>query len=141
MPTSYGRNTSVQLSVASLASVITPKPRCKQCPETSSCIRQIELAFTEASTEGTLAEESINGEDGRHLQFLGRNKDLPFFMVRAGKDFYNPNATTKTTRQPAKTVEQQTTEKLSLYDVGSHGTERGQQTSDQISLVNFYFRI
>jgi len=129
MPTTYGRNTTLQLSVADLAKVTPPNPRPKQCPETTSSVGQIELQFAKASSNGTFAEEPLNGEDGRHLRFLGKHEDLPFFMVHAGKEFFNPNDLARRTRRPAKTVKQQTTDKLSLYDSGVDEIGKGKQSS------------
>ena len=116
MPTLYGRNTTVQVSLADLGKVITQNPRPKQCPETTNSIGKIELEFINASRNATLAEQSLLGEDEKHLRFLGRHEDMPFFMVRVGKDFFNPNAAERKTRRAARTVRQQTTDKVSVYD-------------------------
>lgn len=125
MPKFYGRNTAIQVSVAELAKVTTQNPRPRQCPESTSSIGKIELEFTKASKEATLAEESLNGKDGRHLRFLGTNEDMPFFMVQAGKNFFNPDAMARRTRRPAKSLKQQTTDKVSVYDSDGDGIEKG----------------
>ena len=129
MPKNYGRNTSIQLSVADLAKVITQNPRPKQCPETTSSAASIESEFLKSSEHWTLAEETFYDQDGRHLWFLGKAKDIPFFMVHAGKDFFDPNPLVKQTRKPAKTIKQQQADNVSVYEHDINEIDKGTNTS------------
>lgn len=58
------------------------------------------------------------GDDGRHLRFLGKLEDMPFFMVRAGKDFFDPDTNGKRTRRPARSAKAQISGNITLYDSG-----------------------
>ena len=116
MPTLRSRRATVQLSVADLQKVTTGNPLNKQCPESTSDIMKTEQEFVNAGTDRTLAEEPFLGEDGYRLQYLGSNKDFPFLMVRAGKEFFNSNALIKRTGQPAVPDWIQKSDKSSRYD-------------------------
>ena len=116
MPKHYGRKTAVQLSVADIAKAITQNPRSKQCLETSNSAASIESEFLNSSEHRTLAENAFNDHDGRHLWFLGKAKDIPFLMVHAGEYFFDPDCIEKRTRRPAKTIEQQQADNVSIYD-------------------------
>lgn len=125
MPTLYGHSTSVQLSVTNLARATTQNPEPRQCSVSTANIKKIDLEFAKASRDGTLGETALLGDDGRHLRFLGKYEDMPFFMVRAGKDFFDPNAVEKTTRRPAKSVRTQMSDNITLYDSGLDEIEEG----------------
>ena len=125
MPTSYGHNTSVQLSIADLGKVITKNPQTRQCPESTSSIAKTEQQFTQASIDGTLAEESLCGDNGRHLQYIGPHQELPIFIVRVGKSFFDPNVMIRRFARSAKTLKQQTTETIAVYAVAEVGYGEG----------------
>ena len=127
MPTNHGRKTTIQLSVAELGNVITQNPQNRQCAQTTSSITKTDLEFIETSKDGTLAEQPLNGKDDSHVQFLGKHEDMPFFMVRAGKELFNPNAPGRRNRRPAKTVKQQKTDRPAVYDEDDDGAAQGEQ--------------
>lgn len=141
MPTFHNHSTAVQLSVANIPKVITQNPQPGQCAASTTNIKHVELEFAKASGDGTLAEDALSGDDGKHLDFLGKHQDMPFFMVRVGKDFYNPNATQKTTRRPAKSVKAQISDSTALYD-GVDQTEEGKMTpvAQEMTLFNYFQR-
>ncbi|KAL6714068.1 hypothetical protein ACLMJK_008562 [Lecanora helva] len=116
MPKYYGRNTAIQLSVTDLQNVITQHPQNKQCPETTNSIVSIEGEFAKASEQRTLAEETLCGKDGHHLQFLGEHENLPFCMVYAGRGLFSCDVTRKRAQRSDKTLEQQTTVNTQVYD-------------------------
>lgn len=125
MPTLHSHSATIQLSVANIPKVITENPQTGQCNASTRNIKNVELEFAKASGNSTLAEDVLLGDDGRHLDFLGKHENMPFFLVRAGKDFYSPNAAQKTTIRPAKSVRAQTSESIALYDSGSDPDEEG----------------
>jgi len=125
MPTLYSHSTSVQLSVANLVKATTQNPQPRQCSASTASIKHIDLEFAKASKDGTLAETALLGDDGRHLRFLGDHEDMPFFMVRAGKDFFNSNDTEKTTKRPARSMRTQMSDSITLYDSGVDEVEEG----------------
>lgn len=125
MPTLYGHSTSVQLSVANLAKATTQNPESRQCNASTASIKKIDLEFAKASRDGTLAETVLLGDDGRHLRFLGKSKDMPFFMVCAGKNFFDPDCMENTTIRPARSVRTQTSDNTILYDAGVDEVEEG----------------
>ncbi|MCJ1224726.1 hypothetical protein MMC12_001371 [Toensbergia leucococca] len=108
MPTFYSRSTTIQLSVANLATSITAEPQTISGPTT---VRNSQSALTElgiASNDGTLSETPIYVEDtGSHVRCLGDHEDMPFFMVHAGKHFFSRTTTEKRTRRPAREYLQQ----------------------------------
>ncbi|KAI9682171.1 MAG: hypothetical protein M1817_000225 [Caeruleum heppii] len=82
MPTFFSRSTHVRLSIIK--------------PHQTSSTRQIGWDNTligEAATDAShdvLSEEAlISTEDPDTLRFLGPNRDIPFFLVRAGKELYH----------------------------------------------------
>lgn len=125
MPTLHSHSTTVQLSVANIPKVITENPQTGQCNASTTNIKNVELEFAKASGNGTLAEDALSGDDGRHVDFLGKYQNMPFLLVRAGKDFYSPNAAQKTTMRPAKSVRAQTSESIALYDSAPDPEEEG----------------
>ena len=104
MPTFYAQNTTVQLSVADLARATTSKPHTQQSHATSESIRNVAQEFTRGSKDGTLTETPFytNDQDGGHLRFLGKIRNMPFFMVHAGKNFFDVNTKEKRNRRPAR---------------------------------------
>lgn len=106
MPTFRGFCTTVQLSVANLARATPPNPLNRQCVESTDSIESIALEFYKASEDGTLAEECLDGKDGKHLWHLGRHKDMPFFLVHAGNNFFNFGSTKRRNRRSAWTTKE-----------------------------------
>lgn len=102
MPTFYGRETTVQLSVAELGRATTSKPRTQQSLAASESIRNVAQEFARGSKDGTLTETPIYTDDGSHVRFLGKQRDMPFFMVHAGKNFFDLNSKEKRNRRPAR---------------------------------------
>lgn len=102
MPTFYACKTTIQLSVADITRATTPNPRSVQCPEASQNIRSTAQEFARGSKDGTLTETPLLTEDGSHIRFLGKHQDMPFFMVHAGKTFFELDASEKRNRRPAR---------------------------------------
>lgn len=125
MPTFYSCSTTVELSVANLASATTTKAENKQCPESTQSITNISKAIARDSKNGTLGEIALTGDDGRQLQFLGKYQDMPFFVSRAGKGFFAPE-TERRTKRPAKSVKVQISDKPYLYDSAAGEVDDGE---------------
>ena len=90
MPTFYAAGTTIQLSTAPLDNVITTNPIQSKCPQTTKEVEDISYEFAEASKAGTLNEDALKDElTGSNVRFLGKNRDLPFFMVGSGKKFFD----------------------------------------------------
>ena len=102
MPTFYAQKTTVQLSVADLGRATTPNPRTQQCHAASESIRNIAREFARGSRDGTLTETPLHTEDGSHVRFLGKQENMPFFMVHAGKNFFDSTTKEKRNRRPAR---------------------------------------
>lgn len=102
MPTLYGKKTTVQLSVSDLRRATTPNPRTQQSPTTSASIRDIAQQFARDSIDGTLSETPLYTEEGSHVRFLGNNKDMLFYMVHAGKNFFDLTTTEQRNTRPAR---------------------------------------
>ena len=103
MPTLYSRSTAIQLSVSHLSEATTAHPIPHQSPEARSNIQNATNSLVKASRNGTLMEDPINSTDGEsHLRFLGKKQDMPFFLVQAGKDYFNPNASGRRTKRPIR---------------------------------------
>lgn len=59
--------------------------------------------FARASRNGTLAEIPLYADDvGTHMLFLGRHQNMPFFMVQAGKHFFDRKIDKVRTRKPQR---------------------------------------
>ena len=54
--------------------------------------------FARGSIDGTLTETPFYTEDGSHIRFLGKPGTMNFYMVHAGKNFFNLNTTDKEKR-------------------------------------------
>lgn len=121
MPTFYAKSTTVQLSAADLECATTPKIRAAQGTEATESTRDVVFALAKASKDGTLSEIAINGPDGHHVQFLGENEDMPFFVVRAGKNFFDPDAPEKRNRRPARLPLFETKNGFVLIDSSNKG--------------------
>ena len=99
MPTLYGQNTTVQLSIADLDRTVTLNPRTQHATES---IKKVAQEFARGSKDGTLTETALNTEDGSHIRFLGKHEDMPFFMVHAGKYLFDQTTMEKRNRRPAR---------------------------------------
>ncbi|KAL2042074.1 hypothetical protein N7G274_005262 [Stereocaulon virgatum] len=102
MPTLYAATTTVQLSVANLKLATSPNPRTSQRPEVTADVERTLLEFAKGSRNGTLDETPLYAENGSHLRFLGKHQDMPFFMVRAGKNFFDATSKERRNRRAAR---------------------------------------
>ena len=102
MPTFYAQKTTVQLSVADLGRATTPNPRTQQSHAASEYIRNVAQEFARGSKDGTLTETPLYTEDGSHVHFLGKHETMPFFIVHAGKNFFDLTTKEKRNRRPAR---------------------------------------
>ncbi len=102
MPTLYASSTTIQLSVADLAKTTTtdPKPLLSSNVED---VARISAEFARGSRYGTLTEIPLyTNETHSHMRFLGTNQDMPFFMVQAGKTFFDRSSDKTHTRTPER---------------------------------------
>lgn len=102
MPTFYALKTTVQLSVADLGRATTLNPHTQQSLAASKVIRNAAQEFARGSKDGTLTETPLYAEDGSHVRFLGKQGNMPFFMVHAGKSFFDSTTKEKRNRRPAR---------------------------------------
>ena len=102
MPTFYGQNTTVQLSVADLSRATNPKSRTQRSLTASESIRNVAQEFSRGSEDGTLTETPLYTEDESHVRFLGKQGNMPFFMVHAGKNLFDLTTKEKRNRRPAR---------------------------------------
>lgn len=102
MPTFSALKTTVQLSVADLARTAILIPRTQQSLASSEAIRNASQDFARGSKDGTLAETTLYTDDGSHLWFLGKQGHMPFYMVHAGKSFFDPTTKERRNRRPAR---------------------------------------
>ena len=139
MPTLWGnRRTTVELSIASIDTATNATPETNQSSISTENVTNVSNAFARGSEHGTLAETSINDEDGYHLRLLGENSNMSFKLVRVGRDFFvRDDATGKKTRRPAVGVKAQTTENTNLYDSTFVGIpSKGKSADSLASLVS-----
>ena len=103
MPTFYGAGTTVQLSAANLQRAASEDPLPNKCPQASRNVEAMADEFTRALLNGTLAEDDVIDETtGMRTRFLGKQHDMPFFMVRAGEGFFAEKGEGKRTIRPAR---------------------------------------
>lgn len=103
MPTLYSRLTTVQLSTSDLAEAITARPVTHQSTEATDNVRDAIGGLIKGSRDATLTEDPLYTDDEQsHIRFLGRNQNMPFFMVHAGKDYFNLDDNGRRTRRPAR---------------------------------------
>lgn len=102
MPTLYARSTTVQLSVADLKATTTTKHK----PSVGSNMGEVTKNATEfvrGSRNGTLTEIPLYTDDGgTNMRFLGRHQNMPFFMVQAGKHYFDRKIGKVRTRKPQR---------------------------------------
>jgi len=103
MPTFYAKSTAAQLSIADLEKSTTRNPISRQCPESTKAVEIAALEFARASKHGTLREDAIDDKaTGSHMRFLGKHRDVPFFMVEAGKHLFDPETTERRNRKAVR---------------------------------------
>ncbi|MCJ1299473.1 hypothetical protein MMC08_002265 [Hypocenomyce scalaris] len=87
MPTYFARSTKVELSVSSLAKSTDQGPLSHRDAQTKI---KLQAAASELSNGTVLKEMPIYTDNGgSHMRFLGEHNDMPFFMVRTGKYFFD----------------------------------------------------
>ena len=102
MPTFYARSTTIRLSTADHALTTTAKPVGHSSKEAADHLQNIIAEFANGAEGGGMSETSIDDkESGSHIRFLGKRKDMPFFMIRAGKDSLSSNNPTGKREAPA----------------------------------------
>lgn len=122
MPTFFANLTTVQLSVAGLKGATTEQIRTAQGTEATENTRDVAFEIAKGSRDGTLNEIAINGPDGHYLQFLGKLETMPFYMVRAGRNFFAADSTEKRNRRPARVPLYETKTGVVLIDSSNKGT-------------------
>ena len=85
MPSYLGA--SVRLATSDLDKTITQGNALRNSQLLTDNVKKIERGFAAESTT-LLQELSVPGDDGCSLRFLGEHQDMPFFLVRAGKDLF-----------------------------------------------------
>lgn len=112
MPTFYSRTTAIQLSVSDLSEATTLHPMSHQSKEATNNVQDVTKAFVKGSRYRTLMEDPINIRDTQsHIDFLGKDRDMPFFMVQAGKDYFNQDNSGGRTKRPIRLPLIETTNK------------------------------
>ncbi|KAL9110697.1 MAG: hypothetical protein Q9187_008019, partial [Circinaria calcarea] len=102
MPTFYARSTTIRLSTADHALTTTAKPVGHSSKEAADHLQNIMAEFAKGAEGGGMSETSIDDkESGSHIRFLGKRKDMPFFMIRTGKDSLSSNNPTGKREAPA----------------------------------------
>lgn len=112
MPTYHGLKTTVQLSVADLDRATTRNPLTQHGPATRESIRRVTQEFAQGSKDGTLTETYLSAKDKSYIEFpgetplstgfLGEPRRMPFFMVHAGKDFFDLTTKENRNRRPCR---------------------------------------
>lgn len=100
MPKFYCRKTTVQLSVADLAkTTIDPKSYFSSAADTVA----IAAEFVRESKYGTLTELPLYTEGSNsHIRHLDAPNNFPFFMVHAGKHFFDPSTKQNHSQEPER---------------------------------------
>ena len=102
MPRFAGAETTVQLSVADLRRTTTLYPRTQQTVVGSESVKTVAQEFARGSIDGTLTETLLCTEDGEQIQFLVKLRTMPFYMVQAGKNFFDLITKEKRNRRPVR---------------------------------------
>ena len=104
MPTLYSRLTTAQLSITDFTEATTAHPLQHQCKDARANIQHASKALVYGSRDRTLTEDPIYTQNSQsHIHFLGEYEDIPFFMVHAGKDYFDPHTSKGgRTRRPAR---------------------------------------
>ena len=133
MPRFAGVGTTVQLSVADLSSTTTLNPGIQQSVAVTESIKSVAQEFARGSIDGTLTETPLCTEDGSedesHMQFLGKLRTFPFYMVQAGKNFFHVTTKEKRNRRPTRVPLDKGEEESASIAVDGHGEQIGVETS------------
>ena len=134
MPRFAGVGTTVQLSVADLLRTTTLNPGAQQSFAVTESIKHVAQEFAKGSVDGTLTETPLCTEDGSedesHMQFLGELRTIPFYMVQAGKNFFDLITKEKRNRRPFRVPPPEKGEGESAsIAVDGHGEQIGVETS------------
>ncbi|KAF2839262.1 hypothetical protein M501DRAFT_1016343 [Patellaria atrata CBS 101060] len=92
MPTYSPLSTSVRLSVADLNSSTVAEPEVRKNPAAG---RNVEISESQLRNGRRLFEKPIPFEGGEdtNLNFIGKDKDIPFYLVHAGTELVRANET------------------------------------------------
>ena len=102
MPSFHGQKTTIQLSVADLGRATTTNPGLRQCIPVSESIQNVAQEFARGSKDGTLTETPLYAENESHVRFLGKHGTMLFFMVHAGKTFFDSTTKERRNRRSAR---------------------------------------
>lgn len=124
MPTYSSRLTTVQLAVADLQDTTTTNPKTRARVGVYDEITECADKMAKASIHGTLDEIPVSTEanNSTPILFLGKFRNMPFFLVRAGKAFFEPNAEGRRTRRPARVPQDATLPQPSVLQYGSQAS-------------------
>ena len=134
MPRFAGVGTTIQLSVADLRRTTTLNPGTQQSVAVTESIKYVAQEFARGSIDGTLTETPLCTEDGNedesHMQFLGKLRNMPFYMVQAGKNFFHLRTKEKRNRRPFRVppIENGEGESASMT-IDGRGEQIGVETS------------
>ncbi|KAM0804420.1 hypothetical protein BDR22DRAFT_599332 [Usnea florida] len=138
MPRFAGVGTTIQLSVADLRRTTTLNPGTQQSVAVTESIKYVAQEFAKGSIDGTLTETPLCTEDGSedesHMQFLGKLKNFPFYMVQAGKNFFHLRTKEKRNRRSFRVlpIENGEGESASIA-INGRGEQIGVETSTSTS--------
>ncbi|MCJ1483945.1 hypothetical protein MMC06_004113 [Schaereria dolodes] len=105
MPNFFSRGTAVRLSLVDLERSTTITPYSHPCKEASQHLKQVTAELRHGLEQDALREEPINvSESPSGLQYLGEHKDMPFYMVQAGKDLFNASKPLRESREVLNTA-------------------------------------
>lgn len=111
MPTFFARSTTIQLSAADLRTTTTSDPIIGWSNNFYKDVDRTISEIASASKDGTLAETPLlDPINGSHMRFLGPHGDMPFFMVHAGKAFFDADTNEKRNQKPARAFYQQSSQ-------------------------------
>lgn len=93
MPTYFATDTKVHLCVSDLTKSTTAHPEQRK---STSATAKAEAADTSLKGGRRLHEDTVACcEDRGRLHFLGKHKDMPFFLVHVGADLFKPHFNSK----------------------------------------------
>lgn len=137
MPTLYSRLTTVQLSISDLADATTARPVTHQSKEATDNVQDATEALIKGSRDATLTEDLLYTDDEQsRIRFLGKYQDMPFFMVHAGKDYFNLDDNGRRTRRPARLPSVKDSEE-SAVDLSSFTRDTGTNDLENSSESQF----
>ena len=84
MPKFYAGGTAIKLSAVRLQDTITEQPTVNKSIQSTLNVKEAEDAFSKSGLDDAFAETAIEDEETQsHMRFLGRSRDMPFFLVHA----------------------------------------------------------